>query len=68
MERCYGGGAVLMDLVRAGAHKYLKRLEIRTFMSHFQSFVQISKMLVEICVMLEDQFKRAGGGGEGQHN
>ena len=35
------------------------------FMSHFQSIVQISKMLVEICVLLEDQFKRAEGGGGG---
>ena len=34
----------------------LKRLGIKTFMSHFQSFVQISKMSVEICVLLEDQF------------
>ena len=34
-------------------------------MPHFQSFVQISKMLVEICVLLEEQFDRAGGGGGG---
>ena len=36
----------------------LKRLGIKTFMSHFQSFVQILKMLAEICVLFEDQFKR----------
>ena len=41
----------------------LKRLGIKTFMSHFQSFAQISKMLVEICVLLEHQLKRAGEGG-----
>ena len=44
----------------------LKRLGIKTFMSHFQSFAQISKMLIEICVLLEDQFKRARGGGGGR--
>ena len=34
-------------------------------MSHFQSFVQILKMLVEIYVLLDEQFERAGGGGGG---
>ena len=30
----------------------LKGLGIKNFMSHFQSFVHISKMSVEICVLL----------------
>ena len=55
-------------LVRAGAPQILDRLGIKTFMSHFQSFVQISKMLVEICVLLKDQFKRAGGGSSRTEN
>ena len=55
------GRYVLMDW----CPQILKKLWIKTFMSHFQCFVQISKMLVEICVKLEDQFKRAMGGGGG---
>ena len=39
----------------------LKRLEIKTFVPHFQSFVQISFISVEICVLLEDLISESWG-------
>ena len=46
MEGCY----VLMDWSELVSTNAYKRLGIKTFMSHFQSFVQISKILIQICV------------------